>query len=240
MKLNIILADDIESDLFLLENYIIRVANNSHPIVFSKYSSGDALLADDLTNADAIFLDICMEGMNGIDTALQIRKRMPAIPIIFVTASAEYVWHSFSVHPFDYLLKPYDETRVATLFSDLMHILEKKERELEVRVSRQCIKIPFGKIHFVTSQNHVVNITTDDGTYHSATTFSGIQTCLCEDCRFLVCNRGIAVNMDFVLKFDNDCIKMLDGAVFPVRLKDKSRLFAEFTQYQFRKMRDNF
>lgn len=45
--------------------------------------------------------------------------------------------------------------------------------------------------------------------------------------------------MDYVLKFENDCIYMLDEAVFPVRQKDKSRLFAEFTQYQFRKMRSD-
>lgn len=125
---------------------------------------------------------------------------------------------------FDYLLKPYEDTRVIKLFSDLMKILEEKEPELEISVSRQRMKIPFGKIHSVTSQNHSVNLTTEDGVYHSAATFSSMQTCLCEDARFLVCNRGIIVNMDFILKFDKDCIKMLNGTVFPVRQKDKSKL----------------
>ena len=32
-------------------------------------------------------------------------------------------------------------------------------------------------------------------------------------------------------------IQMLDGTQFPVRQKDKGRLFATFTQYQFRHMR---
>ena len=54
---------------------------------------------------------------------------------------------------------------------------------------------------------------------------------------FLVCNRGVILNMDKVLRFDGDSIEMLDGAHLPVRQKDKSSLFAQFTQYQFRHMR---
>ncbi len=239
MKLKIAMADDIDSDLLTLENSIIRASNGKHQIEFVKYNSGDLLLSDKITDFDAVFLDICMKGLNGIDTATYIREKFPSTPIIFVTSSEEYIWDSFSVHPFDYLLKPYDYNRVSKLFSDLMKILEKSEPELEISVSRQKMNIPFKKIYYVTSQNHSVNITTDNGTYNSAVTFSCIQNCICEDQRFLVCNRGITVNMDYVLKFENDCIYMLDETVFPVRQKDKSRLFAEFTQYQFRKMRSD-
>ena len=43
--------------------------------------------------------------------------------------------------------------------------------------------------------------------------------------------------MDKVLRFESDAIQMLNGMSFPVRQKDKGRLFAAFTQYQFRHMR---
>ena len=54
---------------------------------------------------------------------------------------------------------------------------------------------------------------------------------------FLVCNRGVILNMDKVLRLDGDAFEMLDGTHLPVRLKDKNTLFAQFTQYQFRHMR---
>lgn len=57
---------------------------------------------------------------------------------------------------------------------------------------------------------------------------------------FLVCNRGLLLNMDKVLRFEGDCIEMLDGARLPVRLKDKNNLFAQFTQDQFRHMQREF
>ena len=43
--------------------------------------------------------------------------------------------------------------------------------------------------------------------------------------------------MDKVLRFEEDCFEMLDGTRLPVRQKDKNALFARFTQYQFRQMR---
>ena len=43
--------------------------------------------------------------------------------------------------------------------------------------------------------------------------------------------------MDRVLRFGEDSIEMLCGKSFPVRQRDKKRLFAAFTQYQFRRMR---
>lgn len=52
----------------------------------------------------------------------------------------------------------------------------------------------------------------------------------------LVCNRGLLLNMDKVLRFEGECIEMLYGARLPVRLKDKNSLFAQFTQDQFRHM----
>ena len=77
----------------------------------------------------------------------------------------------------------------------------------------------------------------DEGECRATGIFAQVEKELCAAPRFLVCNRGIIINMSAVLRFENDCIQMLDGTQFPVRQKDKGRLFATFTQYQFRHMR---
>ena len=61
-----------------------------------------------------VFLDICMEGTNGIETAQRLRAADPDLLIVFVTSSPEYVWDAFPVHPFDYLLKPYKEESLSS------------------------------------------------------------------------------------------------------------------------------
>ena len=73
-----------------------------------------------------VFLDICMAGTNGIETARRLRQADPEVLIVFVTSSPEYVWDAFPVHPFDYLLKPYQEEKFVHLAAELRRALRCK------------------------------------------------------------------------------------------------------------------
>lgn len=108
--------------------------------------------------------------------------------------------------------------------------------ELEVRIARQTVHLPLKKIHYAMAQNHFVKVVTDDGECRAAANFAQVQEQLMTQPDFLVCNRGVIINMSKVLRFDGECIEMLDGARLPVRQKDKKSLLAQFTQYQFRNM----
>ena len=175
---------------------------------------GDAFLqAFPSKNHQVVFLDICMEGTNGIETARILRRTDPDLLLVFVTSSPEYVWDAFPVHPFDYLLKPYREEKLFQLADELRRVLFRAEPELEVR------------------------IVSDDGECRAVSTFSQVEQLLRAQENFIVCNRGVILNMDKVLRLDSDCFEMLDGTRLPVRQKDKNTLFAQFTQYQFRHMR---
>lgn len=117
-----------------------------------------------------VFLDICMEGTNGIETARQLRAADP---------------------------------------------------ELEVRIARQIVHLPLKKIHYAMAQNHFVKVVTDDDECRAAANFAQVQEQLMAQPDFLVCNRGVIINMSKVLRFDGECIEMLDGARLPMRQKDK-------------------
>ena len=235
MLLRIAIVDDLPQDAERLQQAL--TAEGQTNII--RYESGDALLsAISPEQLDALFLDICMEGTNGIDTARKLREQAPTLPIVFVTSSKEYVWQSFPVHPFDYLLKPFEQARIRQLLDDLLRILQHPEPEIEVRFARKLMRLPYSKVYYALAQNHFVRIMSDEGECRATGIFAQVEKELCADPRFLVCNRGIIINMSAVLRFENDCIQMLDGTQFPVRQKDKGRLFATFTQYQFRHMRD--
>ena len=178
-----------------------------------------------------------MEGTNGIETARILRRTDPDLLLVFVTSSPEYVWDAFPVHPFDYLLKPYREEKLFQLADELRRVLFRAEPELEVRIARQQVHLPLRKIQYAMAQNHYVRIVSDDGECRAVSTFSQVEQLLRAQENFLVCNRGVILNMDKVLRLDSDCFEMLDGTCLPVRQKDKNTLFAQFTQYQFRHMR---
>lgn len=238
MELRFAVVEDRLPDAQRLESLLRLAFGGGQPLVCDHYESGDAFLAAFPSKEyQVIFLDICMEGTNGIETARILRRADPDLLLVFVTSSPEYVWDAFPVHPFDYLLKPYREEKLFQLADELRRVLFRAEPELEVRIARQLVHLPLRKIQYAMAQNHYVRIVSDDGECRAVSTFSQVEQLLRAQENFIVCNRGVILNMDKVLRLDSDCFEMLDGTCLPVRQKDKNTLFAQFTQYQFRHMR---
>lgn len=153
-----------------------------------------------------VFLDICMEGTSGIETAQQLRRADPEVLIVFVTSSPEYVWDAFPVHPFDYLLKPYEEEKFRKLAAELRRVLCRTEPELEVRIARQTVQLPLRKVLYAMAQNHFVRVVSEDGECRAACGFAQVEEKLRTEENFMSCNRGIVINMDKVLRFEDDCV----------------------------------
>ena len=65
------------------------------------YETGEELLAEG-KKFDVLFLDIQMEGMNGIDTARALREKQEDMVVIFITGVKEYVFEAFDVSAFHY------------------------------------------------------------------------------------------------------------------------------------------
>ena len=241
MELRFAVVEDRLPDAQRLEGLLRLAFGNGYILVCDHFESGDAFLQAFPSRAyQAVFLDICMEGTNGIDTARTLRRTDPDLPLVFVTSSPEYVWDAFPVHPFDYLLKPYKEEKFDHLAGELRRVLGRQQPELEVRIARQIVRLPLTKIYYATAQNHYVRVVTDDGECRATANFAQVQEQLQTQPEFLVCNRGVIINMSKVLRFEGDCIEMLDGTHLPVRQKDKNSLLAQFTQYQFRGMQREF
>jgi len=86
------------------------------PGVASVEAAADALTALRLiptTTPDAVFLDISMPGMDGLETA-QLLARFKVPPkVVFVTAHEQHALEAFNLAAVDYVLKPVREERLA-------------------------------------------------------------------------------------------------------------------------------
>jgi two-component system LytT family response regulator len=60
---------------------------------------------------DAVFLDIQMPGMSGLEVAAQLEPEQAPL-LVFVTAFDEHAIKAFDLNAVDYLLKPYDKDRL--------------------------------------------------------------------------------------------------------------------------------
>ena len=55
---------------------------------------------------DLVFLDVEMPGLNGIETAKELRHMDSNVVIMFITNMAQYAIHGYEVEAVDYVLKP--------------------------------------------------------------------------------------------------------------------------------------
>lgn len=75
-------------------------------------SGADALKLLEQDEIDAVFLDIAMPGLSGLDVARVLSRFKEPPAIVFVTAHDEYAVTAFEINAADYLLKPVSEERV--------------------------------------------------------------------------------------------------------------------------------
>ena len=76
-------------------------------------SATEALRVLQDADVDAVFLDIQMPGLTGLDLAQVLSRFKVPPPIVFVTAHEEHAVDAFELHAVDYVLKPVREERLA-------------------------------------------------------------------------------------------------------------------------------
>jgi len=115
MKINILIVDDKEENLYLLDNLLddLKTLNSAcEKINVIQALCGQVALKIAMNNhIDIIILDIQMPEMSGFEVAkfLQMNEKTKHIPIIFLTAAfkeEEFEYQGFEIGAIDYFLKP--------------------------------------------------------------------------------------------------------------------------------------
>lgn len=186
----------------------------------------------------AVFLDICMDQLNGIETARQLRSMDTQALLIFVTTSQEYAFDAFPLHPFDYLVKPVNPDKLHGLLREMMRVLDSDaHKTLTVRTGRSDLQLPLALLTAAVAQGHTVELhLADRQTLQCTMAFHELEEKLRGESRFITCNRGILINMDQVSALRGDDFVMKDGARYPLRVRGRAAVINAFTQYQFSKM----
>ncbi|WP_424767455.1 LytR/AlgR family response regulator transcription factor [Paenibacillus sp. sgz302251] len=110
MKLQVLIAED---ERLAREELIYLLSKEPDVEVLQAAASGaEALALAKRLSPDAVFLDIEMPEMNGIQAARLIQELNPKPFLVFTTAYDQYALEAFQLEAVDYLLKPYEEERL--------------------------------------------------------------------------------------------------------------------------------
>lgn len=125
---NVLLVDDRPENLVALQAVLEPLNLN-----LVTASSGEEALSNLLKHEfSVILLDVQMPGMDGFETARQIKERAKTkdVPIIFLTAisrDAEHVLEGYSTGAVDYIAKPYEPTALVAKVSVFVELHRKNE-----------------------------------------------------------------------------------------------------------------
>ena len=122
-------------------------------------SASEALKEIKMAMPDLLLLDIQMPGGSGFDLLSQLGKESP--PLIFTTAHEQFAVQAYSVEALDYLLKPFDEERLAKALSRIGTSANEAPDFTEgdsilLKVDGECLLLPVEQIELIEA--------TDEGT----------------------------------------------------------------------------
>lgn len=185
------------------------------------FSSGRSLL-DSGGDFDLIFLDVRMEGLDGLETAKILRKRCGRSLLIFVTVLKECVFDAFEAEAFDYLLKPLDKGRFYRTMDRAVKALHRQtDKTVVIRRGGAREVVPLSRIVYCEVQGRKIYIHQHENEiidYYGK--LEELEQRL--DARFFKCHRSYLINLDYVRSCGAGQAVLSSGDAVPVsRLRER-------------------
>ncbi|MTE18595.1 response regulator [Streptomyces sp. TRM43335] len=160
------------------------------------------------TAFDAVFLDISMPGLDGMDVARVIGRLSAPPAIVFVTASESHAIEAFGIGAVDYLLKPVRPERLAESVSRVAaaHRAATDDGGDEPRDELAVVQIDHGRrtvfvrrddVQFVEAHGDYIRLHTAQGTHLIRLSLSYLEE-IWAPAGFVRVHRGYLVAIDWV------------------------------------------
>ena len=198
----------VDDEKAIREHVCALIEEQQPGSVIEAYVTGEELLASG-KRFDIVFLDIQMDGMNGIEAARELRERQEDTVLIFITGVKEYVFDALDLYAFHYLLKPIDEGKFAEVLQRAAGEAKKKKEKKCLFIRTRNLTLDQSEILYIESRAKKVEIHTVRQTIEIYAAMDELEGQLGEN--FYRCHRAYIVNMDCITEYDGESITLTGG-----------------------------
>lgn len=247
--INIAICDDEKQDILKLK-YILQGIMDKYCVNYDiqEYESGESLLQA-VSFFHLIFLDIVMNGEDGIEVGKHMRRRNHSTKIIFQTNFGNYCKEAMNrTHAFAFLEKPLKSWAVEEQIKEFFEESESTQDFLvdfhDVRYSfggkdmvKSILEIPVKEIVYFENikKKKEIRIVTGTTEYIYSEAINKLEERM-RPLGFEVCCRGILVNMERVKRIKMYDILLDNGSQLPLsqrRVKDFRERLNEYLHDSF-------
>ena len=168
--LRIGICDDLADARLVLRSALERILETRKiQGQFFEFSSGETLLRwydHHAGELDAVFLDMELHELDGMETARRLRASDAGLQLVFVTGYADYVFDGYSVGALGYLMKPPRQEQLEAVLSRVQAALVRDlDRAYVCRSGDTRYRIPIAKILYFASDRRQVQCVAEGRTY---------------------------------------------------------------------------
>lgn len=226
------LIEDRQNIIQMLSEYTDQ--NNLY-VKIEEFASGEAFLSSDTSVYSLVFMDIFMDGINGMETAKELIARNSRVQIVFESTSTEFAAEAFDIEALHYIVKPVGKEKLFNIldrFFDSVYSL----RTVNVKVGRLEESIYISDILYVEADGKRAKVHTKKGVMDVSMSVADLEAVLPanEFCRPI---RWALVSMREIAAMPTDVLKLSDKTEIPISRLKRKEIQDTFANYSWRSTR---
>jgi len=225
MSYRVLIVDDEPLAINVIKRYLENFEN--FEIAGTAQNAIDAFSIISKEHIDAIFLDINMPTMSGLDLIRNLKN--PPL-VVITTAFREYAVESFDLEAIDYLVKPISLERFMSSIARIEKRLGEKESQAAapaptaspkaekdhvfLKVDKRMVKVKYDDIIFIESLKDYVCVVTGSEKLINHNNLVSIAEVLPPE-EFVRIHRSYIISLSKVTAIEGNCVE-INGKLLPI------------------------
>mgnify|MGYP001623103889 FL=1 len=215
--LNVAICDDsaaaLKSEREMIES-VLQEKGLTYNI--DQYGSASDLLTMS-AKYDVVFLDIEMDGQDGITAAKRLRKLNDKCLIIFVTNHDSYLDEAFNQYAFRFWTKPLDRCKLEYGIESALKRMDEKNHYVTLKVNSTPVRTSVNSVIYFYILNKKVHVITVKGEMCVNDSFKRVMEMFEGYKNFCETHSGYCVNFNYIKTFNDEAaICEYKGATYKV------------------------
>lgn len=215
------MCDDVPVFVERLAEYIEMWAGLQHlNVQIKRFTSGEEVVfaQEDTGDFAAVFMDIALSGMNGMEAVAKIREKNSLVSIVFVTQYEEYLKQIIRIYPCQYIDKPASQEKVFEAMDKIAREHKLSYETYTLKYNRMTANIVLEEILYFTSEKRKIKVLLENGqNYFFYKKLNEVEKTLsCYNHQFFRIHQSYLVNFRLIKEYHPGHIIMHNGDRLPV------------------------